>query len=91
MPATRRRTLLLTAAAAAVLLAPAAVVPGRAAAAGALLSQGRPATASSLENGTFAAGTGRGDIGRLPQIRPPLPQIRAACTGPHTVVRFGWP
>lgn len=64
MPSTprlaRRRTpalaLLASAAAVAVLLGTVTVAPGRAEAAGALLSQGRPATASSTENGSFAAG-----------------------------------
>ena len=53
MPITHRWTPLL----AALLLAVAylAVTPGRASAAGALLSQGRPATASSTENATFPA------------------------------------
>jgi hypothetical protein len=60
MPSIRRRApallLLAAAAAVAVLLATVTVAPGRAAAAGALLSQGRPATASSMENGSLGAG-----------------------------------
>jgi len=55
MPATRHRKLLLAAVAAAALVVGTAVVPGQAAAAGPLLSQGRPTTASSVENGSLGA------------------------------------
>jgi hypothetical protein len=54
MPIARRWIPLL--AALLLVLAYLAVAPGRASAAGTLLSQGRPATASSTENATFPAG-----------------------------------
>jgi F5/8 type C domain-containing protein/glycosyl hydrolase family 64 (putative beta-1,3-glucanase) len=56
MPFVHRRIPLLAALSVLLLLvAYLAVTPGRAAAAGALLSQGRPATASTTENATFPA------------------------------------
>jgi hypothetical protein len=56
MPAKRRRTLLHAAVAAAAALLGTVVVPGQAAAAGPLLSQGRPTTASSIENAGLGPG-----------------------------------